>query len=98
MSNNILCCYLCGNKPRDEKGEVTGDIVLMSDITKLKKAEEAISYAEQKWTSLIQNTEYGIDFVIPKLPIVRRYCLKLSPSLLAPIWIHSLTLPPVKNI
>ncbi len=40
---------------RDRKGEITGVIGIITDITDRKQAEEALQKSEEKWRSLIEN-------------------------------------------
>jgi two-component system, cell cycle sensor histidine kinase and response regulator CckA len=44
---------------RDETGDVIGLISVMIDITKRKKAEEALLQSEERYRSLVENTQDG---------------------------------------
>lgn len=44
---------------RNETGEVIGLISVMIDITKRKKAEEALTQSEERYRSLVENTQDG---------------------------------------
>ena len=82
---------------KDDMGEVTGSIGIIQDITKSKKAAEAILDSEQKYRSLVESSEdliYQIDEKLNFLHANKKYLDRVNLTLEEILKINYLKLHP----